>query len=89
MDSSHLVTFMARCPTPGELFDALRPWGSMRDIAIWAGDVEPLGRDSNITEHSRPVLDWGARVEFWSEEEAARFQVGFGATGSLVKGWQM
>jgi len=69
---------MNRCPTPGQLFDAIRPWGSLRSVGVWA---DGLGEDKQTI--------WGARVEFWYEDEARKFEVGFGQTGSLVKGWQM
>jgi hypothetical protein len=70
--------FVAHCPTPGELFEDIRPWGSLRSVRVWADGFE-----------GDAAVSWGARVEFWYEDEARRFEVGFGQTGSLVKGWQM
>lgn len=67
---------IAQCPSPAELFDAVRGWGSVRDIQIWS---EPL----------MGQLSWAARVEFWYEDEANRFEIGFRQQGSHFKGWQM
>lgn len=76
--------FMSRCPSPGELFDTLRRWGSIRQVSVWAehGSVTAFGNPEES-------FGWAARVEFWFDDEATRFQVGFGQTGSTVKGWQM
>jgi hypothetical protein len=77
-DDDSTASFMKQCPTPGELFDAIREWGSLRSVGVWA---DGIGGDVPTT--------WGGMVEFWYEDEAARFDAGFGQTGSLVKGWQM
>ena len=68
--------FMAQCPTPVELFNAVRQWGSVREIRIW-------------TENQNTRLSWVARVEFWYEEEAKRFETGFGQQALTLKGWQV
>jgi hypothetical protein len=78
VDDNAMLNFMAHCPTPGELFDAVRPWGSLRSISVWADRIGPEEKPS-----------WGARVEFWYGDEARMFEVGFGQTGSLMKGWQL
>lgn len=76
--------FMSLCPSPGELFDAVRQWGSIRQVSVWA-------HASSESPVRNPFgnLTWGARVEFWFETEARRFEVGFGQTGSVIKGWQL
>lgn len=68
---------MAQCPSPGELFEAVRPWGSIRQVGIF---LQP-------TSHTESL--WFARVEFWYNDEARRFDVCFGETGSTIKGWQV
>ena len=73
--------FMQQCPTPGELFDAVRSWGSVRQLRVWA--------ETTPSEGSTEEVKWGARVEFWYEDEARRFQIGFGQMASLIKGWQV
>lgn len=71
-------------PTAGELFDQIRPWGTLRKVSVWVvNEFSGTGRDP----HGNPR--WEARVEFWYEDEAKRFDVGFGQTGSIVKGWQL
>ena len=72
---------MAQCPSPGELYDEVRKWGSLRQVSVWAHEAARQGENGQ--------LRWGARVEFWYEDEAARFEVGFGQTGSTIKGWQL
>lgn len=70
---------MTHCPSPGELFEAVRFWGSVREIKVWA---EPP-----VQEGGPP--SWGARIEFWYEDEARRFEIGFGQRGSHIKGYQV
>ena len=74
--SDPVDVFMAQCPTPVELFNAVRPWGSVRELRIW-------------TENKESNLVWVARVEFWFEDEARRFEVGFGQKALTLKGWQV
>ena len=71
----------SQVPSLGELFDAFRPWGSLRQITVWL-EEQPYSCGP-------PTMLWGARVLFWYEDEARRFEVGFGATGLLIKGYQM
>jgi len=71
------------CPSPGELFDAVRLWGSLREVSVWAVKAFP------DQEEGEGNLTWRARVEFWFEDEARRFEVAFGQTGSIIKGWQL
>nr|ODN81175.1 hypothetical protein L203_05681 [Cryptococcus depauperatus CBS 7841] len=68
-------------PTSSELYDTVRPWGSLKSISTWATDAngsKNLGK-----------VQWFAKVEFWYSEEAQRFQIGFGQLGCLIKGWQV
>ncbi|ORY33788.1 hypothetical protein BCR39DRAFT_557015 [Naematelia encephala] len=83
-DGSPTQIFMAQCPSPGELFDAVRPWGSVRSVSVWIQQFNELSLSQ-----LPPSLVWAARVEFWYEDEAQRFDIGFGQTGSTIKGWQM
>ncbi|KAL7423910.1 hypothetical protein Q5752_001495 [Cryptotrichosporon argae] len=69
------------CPTPGEVWQAVRPWGSLRSIMVWIDNTAP--HEQNMGKH------WRAKVEFWYEEDAKHFDTGFGATGALLKGWQI
>ena len=32
-------------------------------------------------------IKWRAKVEFWQEEDAQRFETGLGENGILIKGW--
>ncbi|WWD15889.1 hypothetical protein CI109_100313 [Kwoniella shandongensis] len=75
----------AYLPTPNELYAAVRPWGSVRMVNTWV--QETVGEGSDM--HDAGKLKWLARVDFWFEDEARRFEIGFGATGSLLKGWQV
>lgn len=67
-------------PTPSELYDAIRPWGSLKSVSTWLAGVAP----ANPT-----IPDWFAKVEFWYADEAQRFETEFGQTSSLIKGWQV
>lgn len=70
----------AQLPTPGELFDACRPWGAIRELEVWI-------QDNNLKD-GEPIK-WRARVEFWHEDEAHRFELGIGEQGCLIKGWEV
>ncbi|KAK8869837.1 hypothetical protein IAR55_000405 [Kwoniella newhampshirensis] len=74
-------TVAAYFPTPSELYDAVRPWGSIRLVNTWIQETADEKVDGRF--------QWLARVDFWHEDEARRFESGFGATGSLLKGWQV
>jgi len=80
-DSTDL--FMSRCPTPGELFDAIRPWGTIHQVRVW---MEPITHDGTP---GNDQISWAGRVEFWHEDEARRLEVGFGQSASHIKGWQV
>ncbi|KAI9638333.1 uncharacterized protein MKK02DRAFT_42720 [Dioszegia hungarica] len=71
----------SQVPSLGELFDAFRPWASLRQITVWL--------EEQPSSCGPPTMSWGARVLFWYEDEARRFEVGFGATGLLIKGYQI
>jgi hypothetical protein len=75
-------------PTPSEVFDAVRPWGSIRQLSVWSESATGGVGDANRAP-STHVPSWGARVEFWYDDEAARFDVGFGQRACLIKGWQV
>lgn len=79
-----VVALSSQVPALGELFDIVRPWGSLRQITVWLEKGQSAESDQ-----LQPALSWGARVSFWYEDEARRFEMGFGATGFLIKGWQM
>ncbi len=83
LESTATAGFMASCPSPGELFDVVRQWGSLRQVSVWADNSGDTPADGPANSK------WGARVEFWFENEARRFEVGFGQTGSIIKGWQL
>ncbi|EIW69665.1 hypothetical protein TREMEDRAFT_30506, partial [Tremella mesenterica DSM 1558] len=68
-------------PTSGDIFEALRPWGSLRQVNVW--------RDEDGAELEGEEHNWRALAEFWHEDEAERFSTGFGATASYLKGWQI
>lgn len=70
----------AQVPTPGEVFDACRRWGTVRLVSVWL-------ETGQLTD-GLPVK-WKCRVEFWYEDEAKRFEVGMGKMGILIKGWQV
>lgn len=80
------AAYLRTCPTPGQVFDAVRPWGAVRIISVWLEE-----RPADHADHagSAGTLSWKARVEFWDDMEARRFEVGFGAHGLLLKGWRM
>ncbi|KIR32432.1 hypothetical protein I352_05259 [Cryptococcus deuterogattii MMRL2647] len=67
-------------PSPSELYDAIRPWGSLKSVSTWLAGVAP---------EDPATPDWFAKVEFWYADEAQRFETDFGQTGSLIKGWQV
>ncbi|WWC69489.1 uncharacterized protein I206_103430 [Kwoniella pini CBS 10737] len=71
------AAYQANYPTPGEVYDAVRPWGSVR----WV--------NSSACPHDDPDLGWTATVEFWYEDEARHFDQGFGQTASLIKGCEV
>ncbi|WRT67117.1 uncharacterized protein IL334_004083 [Kwoniella shivajii] len=77
------LAFLANFPTPGKVYDAVRPWGSIRTVNTYVTEASEQGKG----EHNNHL--WLARVEFWYEEEASRFDRGFGQTASLLKGWQI
>jgi hypothetical protein len=78
------LKFMAQCPSSAQLYDSIRPWGSLRQLSVWAQEEElPPGTEGQAR------LLWRARVEFWYEDEAKMFEIGFGQTGSIIKGWQV
>jgi len=83
--------FVAKCPTPGELFDAIRPWGSLRTVGVWVQNIHQSqdGMTGGAGCGGGAELKWSAKVDFWYEDEARRFEVGWGQTGSLLKGWQL
>ena len=70
----------AQLPTSGELFDACRQWGAVRALEVWITTKE--------FKDGQPI-EWRARVEFWQEDEAHRFEVGMGDFGMLIKGWEV
>ncbi|KAK4688223.1 hypothetical protein P7C73_g1892, partial [Tremellales sp. Uapishka_1] len=80
---------MATVPTPGQLHDAFRPWGSMREVSVWVEEKRGPQGEFSPDGGKQGNLQWRARVEFWYEDEARRFEVGWGQTGSLLKGWQL
>ena len=82
VSSNTTERFMAACPTPGELFDAVRPWGTIREVRVW---MEPCLHGTG----QRDENSWGARIEFWHEDEARRLEIGFGQSASQIKGWQV
>lgn len=67
-------------PSPSELYDSIRPWGSLKSVNTWLAGVAPA---------NPAIPDWFAKVEFWYADEAQRFETEFGQTGSLIKGWQV
>ncbi|OXC69792.1 hypothetical protein AYX13_01559 [Cryptococcus neoformans] len=67
-------------PSPSELYDSIRPWGSLKSVSTWLAGVAPA---------NPAIPDWFAKVEFWYADEAQRFETEFGQTGSLIKGWQV
>ena len=69
----------AQMPTPSELFDTCRVWGAVRSLRVHV--------DQAIVDNE-PV-SWKARVEFWHEDDAHRFEVGLGQQAILIKGWQV
>ncbi|WWC90052.1 uncharacterized protein L201_004984 [Kwoniella dendrophila CBS 6074] len=77
--------FRTLFPTPADVYDAIRPWGSIRSVNSYVmeahDDVKMEGQEQS---HA-----WMARVDFWYEEEAKNFDIGFGKTASLLKGWQI
>jgi hypothetical protein len=81
-NSDQITIVSAQVPSLGELFDLIRPWGSVRQITVWFEEGQSSG-------HKPTAVSWSARVLFWYDDEARRFEHGFGATGMLVKGWQM
>jgi hypothetical protein len=81
-NSDPAAVLSSQVPSLGELFDIIRPWGSLRQVTVWFEDSLPA-------EHGPPTLSWGARVLFWYEDEARRFEQGFGTTGFTIKGRQM
>ncbi|OCF54150.1 hypothetical protein L486_08346 [Kwoniella mangroviensis CBS 10435] len=77
--------FRAYFPTPAEVYDAVRPWGSLRSVNSYITEV----LDEVKVEENGQRHQWIARVEFWNEDEAKMFDEGFGKTASLLKGWQI
>ncbi|WVF72122.1 hypothetical protein IAT40_006934 [Kwoniella sp. CBS 6097] len=77
--------FRAYVPTPSEVFDAVRPWGCIRSVNSYLQQTEVEGQ---LNDSAQGHL-WMAQVEFWYEDEASRFEVGFGESCSLIKGWQV
>nr|XP_018263874.1 uncharacterized protein I303_03749 [Kwoniella dejecticola CBS 10117]OBR86032.1 hypothetical protein I303_03749 [Kwoniella dejecticola CBS 10117] len=70
-------------PTPGDVYDAVRPWGSVRSVNSYITTTAGDCKDQNLQNQ------WMAVVEFWYEDEARQFDEGFGKTASLLKGWQV
>ncbi|ODO03428.1 hypothetical protein L198_02275 [Cryptococcus wingfieldii CBS 7118] len=65
-------------PTLADIYDALRPWGSLKAVSIWITDTE-----------SSDAASWFAKAEFWYYNEAEVFERDFGRKGWQIKGWQM
>lgn len=70
----------AQLPTPGEVFDFCRRWAAVREVHVWMREGHP---------NNSQLFMWSARVEFWYEDEALRFDSGVGDRGDLLKGWQV
>ncbi|WVQ71620.1 hypothetical protein IAR50_001160 [Cryptococcus sp. DSM 104548] len=68
-------------PSLADIYDALRPWGSLKSVAIWITDAppSPLGDPAS----------WFAKAEFWYRHEAEVFERDFGRKGWQIKGWQI
>jgi hypothetical protein len=56
----------------------------MRQLSVWAQEAERVPGSEGP-----PELLWRARVEFWYEDEARRFEIGFGQSGCIIKGWKL
>ncbi|OCF45496.1 hypothetical protein I317_00744 [Kwoniella heveanensis CBS 569] len=78
-------SFRAYVPTPAEVYDAVRPWGSIRSVNSYLQQAAIEGKQEDPTQGHL----WMARVEFWYEDEASRFETGFGQACNLLKGWQI
>ncbi|WVQ98700.1 hypothetical protein IAU59_005831 [Kwoniella sp. CBS 9459] len=78
-------SFRAYVPTPAEVFDAVRPWGCIRSVNSYLQQTQIEGQPDDPTQGHL----WMAKVEFWYEAEALRFETGFGESCSLLKGWQV
>nr|XP_019042715.1 hypothetical protein I302_08421 [Kwoniella bestiolae CBS 10118]OCF21645.1 hypothetical protein I302_08421 [Kwoniella bestiolae CBS 10118] len=81
--------FRAYFPTPAEVYDAVRPWGSLRSVNSYITEAAEETTVKNEEKENDHRHQWIARVEFWNEEEAKNFDTGFGKTASLLKGSQM
>ncbi|TYJ56582.1 hypothetical protein B9479_002674 [Cryptococcus floricola] len=65
-------------PTLADIYDALRPWGSLKSVSIWITDTT-----------SSDAASWFAKAEFWYGNEAEVFERDFGRKGWQIKGWQI
>ncbi|WVR09791.1 hypothetical protein IAU60_006867 [Kwoniella sp. DSM 27419] len=84
-DATMEAIFKAFFPTPSEVYDAVRPWGSVRSVNVYLQQtLTGQGAGQPIQGHL-----WLAKVEFWYDDEASRFDFGFGEKGWLIKGWQV
>jgi hypothetical protein len=70
-------------PQPGQLWDFVRPWGSIREVSVTLEESQVQGTPSGQGE-----CRWRAKVQFWYEEEAHRFESSFLNAGPFA-GWEM
>ena len=74
---------LAVCPSPGNLFDCVRPWGAVRQIR--ARCFPKQGGSSSPAD-----CRWNAMVEFWYEQDALAFQFAYSNNAErLIQGWRM
>lgn len=69
-------------PCEGEIWDAARPWGSVKTVSM-VFDIEGPAEVPGAN-----VMHWKAIIDFWYEDEAAAFEMATNATGMFV-GWKV
>jgi hypothetical protein len=65
-------------PQPGELWDYVRPWGSIREVSVVLEETHVADAETECR--------WRAKVQFWWEDEASRFETN---NSSTFAGWEM
>lgn len=69
-------------PCEGEIWDAARPWGSVKSVSMVFDTEGPAELPG-----PRTVMRWKAVIDFWYEDEAVAFEMATNAAGMFV-GWQ-
>ncbi|KAL1405283.1 hypothetical protein Q8F55_008910 [Vanrija albida] len=70
-------------PTEGQVYDLIRSWGAIREVSV----TLEVSRPRDLPEHIDGDVRWRAKVVFWHDDEATKFETEFQAKGLLVEGW--